>query len=87
MRWPSSSCVFASSSANRGMMISWFATVMPLTRTDETKTGRMARCVLIPAASMASCSLLRCIQVTVKMAAIMPITPQNWSKNRLWWIR
>ena len=48
-----------------------------LTITDESSTGRIARCVLIPAASMASCSLFRCIQVTVKIAAIMPITPQS----------
>ncbi len=47
----------------------------------------IARWVLMPAASMASCSLFRCIQVTVKIAAIMPITPQSWSKNWLWWTR
>ncbi len=69
------------------MMISWFATVMNPTRIDETNTGRIARCVLIPAASIASCSLLRCMNVTVKMAAIIPITPLNWSKNELWWMR
>ncbi len=77
VRWPSSSCDFASSSAYRGMIISWFATAKLLTITDDTSTGRIARCVLTPAASMASCSLFRCIQVTVKIAAIMPITPQS----------
>ena len=42
-------------------------------------TGRITRWVLIPAASMASSSLFLCIQVTVKIAAIMPMTPQRRS--------
>ncbi len=79
LRWPSSSCDFWISSAYRGMIISWLTTASRLTRIVETQTGRITRCVLIPAASIASSSLLRCIQVTVKIAAIMPITPQSRS--------
>ena len=51
-----------------------------LTSTAEISTGRIARWVLMPAASMARCSLLRCIQVTVKIAAIMLITLPSRSK-------
>ena len=78
---PSSSCRRASSSPKWGITSSWLATASRLTKTDDTSTGTIARCVLMPAASMASCSLFRCIHVTVKIAAIMPITPQSWSKN------
>ena len=79
-RWyPSSSCRRASSSPNVGITNSWLATANRLTITDEISTGMIARWVLIPAASIASSSLFLCIQVTVKIAAIMPITPQSRS--------
>ena len=42
-------------------------------------TGRITRRVLMPAASIASSSLFFCIQVTVKIAAIMVITPHSRS--------
>ena len=61
------------------MINSWLATARRLTSIAETITGRITRWVLMPAASMASSSLFFCIQVTVKMAAIMPITPQSRS--------
>ena len=60
-------------------MNSWLITASPLTRSAEIQTGRMIRWVLIPAASIARSSLFFCIQVTVKMAAIMPMTPQSRS--------
>ena len=45
----------------------------------EIQTGRITRYVLTPAASIARCSLFFCIQVTVKIAAIMLMMPQSRS--------
>ncbi len=61
------------------MTSSWLSTASKLTMIAELQTGRITRCVLMPAASIASSSLFRCIQVTVKIAAIIPMTPQSRS--------
>ena len=61
------------------MISSWLSTASKLTRIAEIQTGRITRWVLMPAASIASSSLFLCIQVTVKIAAIIPMTPQSRS--------
>ena len=61
------------------MTHSWLATATKLTSTAAISTGRITRFVPIPAASIASSSLFLCIHVTVKIAAIMLITPQSRS--------
>jgi hypothetical protein len=78
-RRPSSSGGLWSSTESRGMTSSWLSTASPLMISAETRTGRITRWVLIPAASIASSSLFFCIQVTVKIAAIIVITPLIWS--------